>query len=125
MKCRMVRLLLERLWVGGNRSGSRESPATGIRCWSCGAQRGLAELLDASREIVCQPVCDCYTVTCADCGADLWLGFSNRSVAVGQLIGFGGRPDVEDYQSVHLGDPVELDFRRRTIAYAGRVWRYR
>src|SRR5205814_1705782 len=80
MKGRMVRLLLGRLLSGRNRPPSRESQATGIRCWSCGARRGLADLLDASREIVCQPVCDCYTVSCADCGAELWLDFHDRSV---------------------------------------------
>jgi hypothetical protein len=99
---------------------------TAVRCWSCGLERGLAELLDASPEIVCQPVCDCFTVSCAGCGAQLWLEFTNRdSVVVGQLIGFGARPDILDYQSVSLGGPVDLDFGRRAITYAGKVWRYR
>jgi hypothetical protein len=104
---------------------SRESQETGIRCWSCGVRRGLADLLDASREILCQGVCDCFTVSCAGCGAELWLEFRNGSVVVGQMIGYGARPDIEDYQSVPLGGPVELDFGERTIAHAGKIWRYR
>jgi hypothetical protein len=104
---------------------SGKSPEAWVRCWSCAAQRGLADLLDATHEVVCQPICDSFTVACPGCGAEIWLDLNATSVAVGQLIGFGARPDVEDYQSVRLGSPVEVDFGERTISYSGKVWRYR
>jgi hypothetical protein len=74
-----------------------------VRCWSC----------------------DSFTVACPDCGAEVWLEFRTGSVAVGQLIGFGARPDVEDYQSVRLDTPVEVNLGEQTITHAGKVWRYR
>ena len=104
---------------------SGENPEERVRCWSCRAQRGLADLLDATRQVVCQPVCDAFTVACPGCGAEIWLDFNTSSVAVRELIGFGARPDVEYYQSVRLGSPVEVDVGERTIAYSGKVWRYR
>jgi hypothetical protein len=96
-----------------------------IRCWSCGAARDLTALLDAAGEVACQPVCDSFTVPCPDCRAEIWLDFHSRGVAVGRMFAYGARPDVEDYQSVHLDPPPEVDFDRRTITYAGRTWRYR
>jgi hypothetical protein len=98
---------------------------SGIRCWSCGAARDLAALLDAAREVACQLVCDSFTVPCPDCRAEIWLDFTARGVAIGRLFAFGARPDVEDYQAVPLDAPVVVDSVGRTIAHAGRVWRYR
>jgi hypothetical protein len=96
-----------------------------IRCWSCGAARDLAALLDAAREVACQPVCDSFTVPCPDCRAEIWLDFTARGVAIGRLFAYGARPDVEDYQAVRLDPPAEVDSGRRTISYAGRAWTYR
>ena len=102
-----------------------ESRDAAIRCWSCGALRGLADLLDADGGVLCQPVCDSFTVDCPGCGAGVWLDFNAGSVSVGQMTGFGARPDVDTYQTVLLGGAVEVDCGGRTIAYAGRVWHYR
>lgn len=98
---------------------------TRIRCWSCGAQRDLVNLLDTASEIVYQPVCDSFTVACPDCGRKIWLDFNTNSVSVGEMIGFGARPDVEYYQLLRLDTPVEVDFSEHTITYSGKVWRYR
>jgi hypothetical protein len=49
----------------------------------------------------------------------LWLDFNSGSVAVGRMIGFGARPDVNDYQWVRLDCPVEVDFIGRSVSYLG------
>ncbi|MBO0700550.1 MAG: hypothetical protein J2P46_19290 [Zavarzinella sp.] len=102
-----------------------ETPEGRVRCWACGAERGLADLLDAVAQIVCQPVCESFTVACPSCRADIWLDFGPDSVAVGQSIVFWPRPEVEDYQSVRLRSPIAVDSGARTISYAGKAWPYR
>ena len=101
-------------------------PVQQIHCWSCGANRGLVELFDAATEVICQPVCDGFSVKCPDCREELWLEFRpDNSVVVAELIGFGARPDLMDRQTVRLDAPVEVDYQEKTISHAGKVWRYR
>jgi hypothetical protein len=101
-------------------------PVELIRCWSCGVNRGLVELFDAATEVICQPVCDGFSVKCPDCREELWLEFTaTGSIAVAQIIGFGARPDLLDYQVVKPGAPIEVDYENRTISYAGKMWGFR